>query len=153
MCYLSFSLFLSGTVLLFGISLFFNDLDVFEKYMTIILFWPYSRMKLYFIENIYGGIFIRIDTLRSLSFFFFVKSVQCLVLISGFHFKSFLLFPLETPKSCTKSKNSTPVPSKQSARWQVAKELYQTESNYVNILTTIIQVRIWKNDLCFTIHK
>lgn len=30
----------------------------------------------------------------------------------------------ETPKSCTKSsKNSTPVPSKQSARWQVAKEL------------------------------
>uniref|UniRef100_A0A8C2N8B5 DH domain-containing protein n=1 Tax=Capra hircus TaxID=9925 RepID=A0A8C2N8B5_CAPHI len=46
----------------------------------------------------------------------------------------------ETPKSCTKSKNSTPVPSKQSARWQVAKELYQTESNYVNILTTIIQL-------------
>uniref|UniRef100_A0A8C0SPV8 Epithelial cell transforming 2 n=1 Tax=Canis lupus familiaris TaxID=9615 RepID=A0A8C0SPV8_CANLF len=46
----------------------------------------------------------------------------------------------ETPKSCTKSsKNSTPVPSKQSARWQVAKELYQTESNYVNILATIIQ--------------
>ncbi|KAL0593331.1 Protein ECT2 [Plecturocebus cupreus] len=47
----------------------------------------------------------------------------------------------ETPKSCTKSsKSSTPVPSKQSARWQVAKELYQTESNYVNILATIIQV-------------
>uniref|UniRef100_A0A2K6GS50 Epithelial cell transforming 2 n=1 Tax=Propithecus coquereli TaxID=379532 RepID=A0A2K6GS50_PROCO len=47
----------------------------------------------------------------------------------------------ETPKSCTKSsKNSTPVPSKQSARWQVAKELYQTESNYVNILATIIQL-------------
>ncbi|KAL4823781.1 hypothetical protein H8958_008485 [Nasalis larvatus] len=46
----------------------------------------------------------------------------------------------DTPKSCTKSsKNSTPVPSKQSARWQVAKELYQTESNYVNILATIIQ--------------
>ncbi|XP_008703605.1 protein ECT2 [Ursus maritimus] len=46
----------------------------------------------------------------------------------------------ETPKSCTKSsKNSTPVPLKQSARWQVAKELYQTESNYVNILATIIQ--------------
>ncbi|XP_058517073.1 protein ECT2 isoform X4 [Ochotona princeps] len=47
----------------------------------------------------------------------------------------------ETPKSCTKSsKNSTPVPLKQSARWQVAKELYQTESNYVNILATIIQL-------------
>ncbi|XP_075794079.1 protein ECT2 isoform X2 [Pelodiscus sinensis] len=47
----------------------------------------------------------------------------------------------ETPKSCAKpSKNSTPLPSKQSARWQVAKELYQTESNYVDILTTIIQL-------------
>ncbi|XP_020836134.1 protein ECT2 isoform X1 [Phascolarctos cinereus] len=47
----------------------------------------------------------------------------------------------ETPKSCNKpSKNSTPVPPKQSARWQVAKELYQTESNYVNILATIIQL-------------
>ncbi|KAM6161197.1 protein ECT2 isoform 7-T7 [Erethizon dorsatum] len=47
----------------------------------------------------------------------------------------------ETPKSCSKSsKNSTPVPSKQSARWQVAKELYQTESNYVNILATVIQL-------------
>ncbi|XP_023966834.2 protein ECT2 isoform X6 [Chrysemys picta bellii] len=47
----------------------------------------------------------------------------------------------ETPKSCSKpSKNSTPLPAKQSARWQVAKELYQTESNYVNILTTIIQL-------------
>ncbi|XP_045707963.1 protein ECT2 isoform X9 [Phyllostomus hastatus] len=50
-------------------------------------------------------------------------------------------FPPQTPKSCTKSpQNSTPVLSKQSARWQVAKELYQTESNYVNILTTIIQL-------------
>ncbi|XP_070609748.1 protein ECT2 isoform X3 [Erythrolamprus reginae] len=47
----------------------------------------------------------------------------------------------ETPKSCAKpSKNTSPFPSKQSARWQVAKELYQTESNYVDILTTIIQV-------------
>ncbi|EMP38410.1 Protein ECT2 [Chelonia mydas] len=46
----------------------------------------------------------------------------------------------ETPKSSSKpSKNSTPLPAKQSARWQVAKELYQTESNYVDILTTIIQ--------------
>ncbi|XP_044523689.1 protein ECT2 isoform X3 [Gracilinanus agilis] len=50
-------------------------------------------------------------------------------------------FPPQTPKSCTKpSKNSTPVPPKQSARWQVAKELYQTESNYVDILATIIQL-------------
>ncbi|XP_033285399.1 protein ECT2 isoform X8 [Orcinus orca] len=50
-------------------------------------------------------------------------------------------FPPQTPKSCTKSsKNSTPVPSKQSARWQVARELYHTESNYVNILATIIQL-------------
>ncbi|XP_003499838.1 protein ECT2 isoform X1 [Cricetulus griseus] len=47
----------------------------------------------------------------------------------------------ETPKSCSKSsRSSTPVPPKQSARWQVAKELYQTESNYVNILATIIQL-------------
>ncbi|NXP46521.1 ECT2 protein, partial [Heliornis fulica] len=47
----------------------------------------------------------------------------------------------ETPKSCARpSKNSTPLALKQSARWQVAKELYQTESNYVNILTTIIQL-------------
>ncbi|NXP59936.1 ECT2 protein, partial [Chloropsis cyanopogon] len=47
----------------------------------------------------------------------------------------------ETPKSCARpSKNSTPLPIKQSARWQVAKELYQTESNYVDILTTIIQL-------------
>uniref|UniRef100_A0A8C5TE21 Epithelial cell transforming 2 n=1 Tax=Malurus cyaneus samueli TaxID=2593467 RepID=A0A8C5TE21_9PASS len=47
----------------------------------------------------------------------------------------------ETPKSCSRpSKNSTPLPLKQSARWQVAKELYQTESNYVDILTTIIQL-------------
>ncbi|XP_041261792.1 protein ECT2 isoform X4 [Onychostruthus taczanowskii] len=50
-------------------------------------------------------------------------------------------FPPETPKSCARpSKNSTPLPLKQSARWQVAKELYQTESNYVDILTTIIQL-------------
>ncbi|XP_028942622.1 protein ECT2 isoform X4 [Antrostomus carolinensis] len=47
----------------------------------------------------------------------------------------------QTPKSCARpSKNSTPLPLKQSARWQVAKELYQTESNYVDILTTIIQL-------------
>ncbi|XP_075412161.1 protein ECT2 isoform X3 [Tenrec ecaudatus] len=47
----------------------------------------------------------------------------------------------DTPKSCSKSsKASTPVPPKQPARWQVAKELYQTESNYVTILATIIQL-------------
>uniref|UniRef100_A0A8D0H8Q3 Epithelial cell transforming 2 n=1 Tax=Sphenodon punctatus TaxID=8508 RepID=A0A8D0H8Q3_SPHPU len=47
----------------------------------------------------------------------------------------------KTPKLCAKpSKNSTPLPPKQSARWQVAKELYQTESNYVDILTTVIQL-------------
>uniref|UniRef100_A0A7N8YCA0 Epithelial cell transforming 2 n=1 Tax=Mastacembelus armatus TaxID=205130 RepID=A0A7N8YCA0_9TELE len=38
------------------------------------------------------------------------------------------------------SKSSTPVLSKQSARWQVSKELYQTESNYVDILNTILQI-------------
>ncbi|XP_024114813.1 protein ECT2 isoform X2 [Oryzias melastigma] len=36
--------------------------------------------------------------------------------------------------------SSTPVLSKQSARWQVSKELYQTESNYVDILSTILQL-------------
>ncbi|XP_044147340.1 protein ECT2 isoform X2 [Bufo gargarizans] len=47
----------------------------------------------------------------------------------------------DTPKiSCKPSKISTPVPHKQSARWQVAMELYQTESNYVDILTTVVQL-------------
>ncbi|KAG5851500.1 hypothetical protein ANANG_G00094080 [Anguilla anguilla] len=32
-----------------------------------------------------------------------------------------------------------PAPQKQSARWQVSKELYQTESNYVGILATVLQ--------------
>ncbi|XP_075426888.1 protein ECT2 isoform X6 [Ascaphus truei] len=46
-----------------------------------------------------------------------------------------------TPKVCPKPcKISTPLPQKQSARWQVAMELYQTESNYVDILTTIVQL-------------
>ncbi|KAM4659908.1 protein ECT2 isoform 4-T4 [Amazona ochrocephala] len=50
-------------------------------------------------------------------------------------------FPPQTPKSSARpSKNATPLALKQSARWQVAKELYQTESNYVDILTTIIQL-------------
>uniref|UniRef100_A0A8C3G8M3 Epithelial cell transforming 2 n=1 Tax=Cyclopterus lumpus TaxID=8103 RepID=A0A8C3G8M3_CYCLU len=43
-------------------------------------------------------------------------------------------------KSSKPSKSSTPVLSKQSARWQVSKELYQTESNYVDILSTILQL-------------
>ncbi|XP_060690140.1 protein ECT2 isoform X3 [Hemiscyllium ocellatum] len=47
----------------------------------------------------------------------------------------------ETPKSSIKSsKCCAAIPAKQSARWQVAMELYQTESNYVDILTTIIQL-------------
>ncbi|XP_040284182.1 protein ECT2 isoform X2 [Bufo bufo] len=47
----------------------------------------------------------------------------------------------DTPKFSSKpSKISTPVPHKQSARWQVAMELYQTESNYVDILTTVVQL-------------
>ncbi|XP_055502242.1 protein ECT2 isoform X1 [Leucoraja erinacea] len=47
----------------------------------------------------------------------------------------------ETPKSSLKaSKRYAAVPAKPSARWQVAMELYQTESNYVDILTTIIQI-------------
>uniref|UniRef100_A0A668ANM0 Epithelial cell transforming 2 n=1 Tax=Myripristis murdjan TaxID=586833 RepID=A0A668ANM0_9TELE len=46
----------------------------------------------------------------------------------------------ETCKSSKPSKSSTPALSKQSARWQVSKELYQTESNYVDILTTILQL-------------
>uniref|UniRef100_A0A3P8NAF2 Epithelial cell transforming 2 n=1 Tax=Astatotilapia calliptera TaxID=8154 RepID=A0A3P8NAF2_ASTCA len=45
-----------------------------------------------------------------------------------------------TTNSSKPSKSSTPVLSKQSARWQVSKELYQTESNYVDILSTILQL-------------
>uniref|UniRef100_A0A671MTY7 Epithelial cell transforming 2 n=1 Tax=Sinocyclocheilus anshuiensis TaxID=1608454 RepID=A0A671MTY7_9TELE len=37
-------------------------------------------------------------------------------------------------------KSSTPALPKQSARWQVSKELYQTESNYVDILATVLQL-------------
>uniref|UniRef100_A0A3P8UU34 Epithelial cell transforming 2 n=1 Tax=Cynoglossus semilaevis TaxID=244447 RepID=A0A3P8UU34_CYNSE len=46
----------------------------------------------------------------------------------------------ETCKSSKPSRSSTPVVSKQSARWQVSKELYQTESNYVDILNNILQL-------------
>ncbi|KAF4107602.1 protein ECT2 isoform X6 [Onychostoma macrolepis] len=52
-----------------------------------------------------------------------------------------------TPDTCKSSgenakipKSSTPALSKQSARWQVSKELYQTESNYVDILATVLQL-------------
>ncbi|XP_013863495.1 protein ECT2 isoform X2 [Austrofundulus limnaeus] len=43
-------------------------------------------------------------------------------------------------ESSRPSKSSTTVLSKQSARWQVSKELYQTESNYVGILNTVLQL-------------
>ncbi|XP_031430904.1 protein ECT2 isoform X4 [Clupea harengus] len=52
-----------------------------------------------------------------------------------------------TPETCKSlgemarpSKSSTPALAKQSARWQVSKELYQTESNYVCILDTVLQL-------------
>uniref|UniRef100_A0A3P9KRD4 Epithelial cell transforming 2 n=1 Tax=Oryzias latipes TaxID=8090 RepID=A0A3P9KRD4_ORYLA len=46
-----------------------------------------------------------------------------------------------TPETCKGlTESSTPVLSKQSARWQVSRELYQTESNYVDILSTILQL-------------
>ncbi|XP_068175497.1 protein ECT2 isoform X2 [Antennarius striatus] len=48
--------------------------------------------------------------------------------------------PRTSAESTKPSKSSTPVLSKQSARWQVSKELYQTESNYVDILSTILQL-------------
>eukprot|EP00062_Callorhinchus_milii_P000710 gi/632935175/ref/XP_007888125.1/ PREDICTED: protein ECT2 [Callorhinchus milii] len=51
------------------------------------------------------------------------------------------IYASETPKSSKKNlKYLLGTHAKQSARWQVAMELYQTESNYVNILTTIIQL-------------
>ncbi|KAM8953619.1 protein ECT2 isoform 2-T2 [Pelodytes ibericus] len=51
------------------------------------------------------------------------------------------IYLTDTPKPGAKSsKICTPAPQKQSARWQVAMELYQTESNYVDILTTIVQL-------------
>ncbi|XP_041861527.1 protein ECT2 isoform X2 [Melanotaenia boesemani] len=43
-------------------------------------------------------------------------------------------------ESSRPSKSSTPALSKPSARWQVSKELYQTERNYVDILSTILQI-------------
>ncbi|XP_034737350.1 protein ECT2 isoform X3 [Etheostoma cragini] len=48
--------------------------------------------------------------------------------------------PVTSAESSKPSKSSTPLLSKQSARWQVLKELYQTESNYVDILSTIVQL-------------
>ncbi|XP_028650424.1 protein ECT2 isoform X1 [Erpetoichthys calabaricus] len=47
----------------------------------------------------------------------------------------------DTPRSSARpSKSSVSITQKQSARWQVAKELFQTESNYVDILTTVLQL-------------
>ncbi|XP_059922631.1 protein ECT2 isoform X2 [Gadus macrocephalus] len=43
-------------------------------------------------------------------------------------------------ESSKPNKSSTPMLTKQSARWQVTKELYQTESNYVDILNTILKL-------------
>ncbi|XP_045906318.1 protein ECT2 isoform X2 [Micropterus dolomieu] len=48
--------------------------------------------------------------------------------------------PGTSAESSKPSKSSTPLLSKQSARWQVSKELYQTESNYVDILSTVLQL-------------
>ncbi|XP_062306556.1 protein ECT2 isoform X2 [Osmerus eperlanus] len=47
---------------------------------------------------------------------------------------------LNKSESSRPSKSSTPAPGKQSARWHVSKELYQTESNYVGILSTVLQL-------------
>ncbi|KAL6469130.1 hypothetical protein MHYP_G00226540 [Metynnis hypsauchen] len=58
--------------------------------------------------------------------------------------KSGTLYSLEpqsgSAENAKPSKSSTPVLPKQSARWQVSKELYQTESNYVDILATVLQL-------------
>ncbi|XP_030647507.1 protein ECT2 isoform X2 [Chanos chanos] len=48
--------------------------------------------------------------------------------------------PRKRPSADRPSKSSTPALPKQSARWQVSKELYQTESNYVDILATVLQL-------------
>lgn len=50
--------------------------------------------------------------------------------------------------ACLLAESSTPAVSKQSARWQVSKELCQTESNYVDILNTILQVGVSQAALC-----
>lgn len=66
---------------------------------------------------------------------------------SGEHSLGSLLDISNTPETCKAlaessrpSKSSTPAQAKQSARWQVSKELYQTESNYVGILSTVLQL-------------
>ncbi|XP_061593324.1 protein ECT2 isoform X2 [Cololabis saira] len=43
-------------------------------------------------------------------------------------------------ESSKASRSSAAAAAKQSARWQVSKELYQTESNYVDILSTVLQL-------------
>ncbi|XP_077440466.1 protein ECT2 isoform X2 [Vanacampus margaritifer] len=50
-----------------------------------------------------------------------------------------ITFTPDTFAESSKPSKSAVLP-KQSARWQVSKELYQTESNYVDILNTIIQI-------------
>ncbi|XP_061152389.1 LOW QUALITY PROTEIN: protein ECT2 [Syngnathus typhle] len=45
-----------------------------------------------------------------------------------------------TPDRSFVESSKTAAPPKQSARWQVTKELYQTESNYVAILNTVLQI-------------
>ncbi|XP_036410522.1 protein ECT2-like [Megalops cyprinoides] len=46
----------------------------------------------------------------------------------------------KSPGELSRPLKSVGAPPKPSARWQVSKELYQTESNYVGILTTILQL-------------
>ncbi|XP_078521572.1 protein ECT2 [Lissotriton helveticus] len=58
----------------------------------------------------------------------------------------------ETPTNYKKtSKNCTSIQQTKTARWQVAMELYQTESNYVDILSTVVQIfqiPLEKDDQC-----
>ena len=64
------------------------------------------------------------------------------------YLKLFLSAFLVIPEGTKPSKSSTPLVSKQSARWQVSKEFYQTESNYVDILSTILQVAVCVCTMC-----
>ncbi|XP_069753011.1 protein ECT2 isoform X2 [Narcine bancroftii] len=71
-----------------------------------------------------------------------MSSISECVAVQSFTFWDVNAFFIEeTPKSCIKTaKYYAAVPAKPTARWQVAMELYQTESNYVDILTTIIRL-------------
>uniref|UniRef100_A0A8C9U9T9 Epithelial cell transforming 2 n=1 Tax=Scleropages formosus TaxID=113540 RepID=A0A8C9U9T9_SCLFO len=53
---------------------------------------------------------------------------------------NFVLIDCWLTENSKLSKSSASASLKQSARWQVSKELYQTESNYVDILATILQL-------------